>query len=521
LSPTAELASSLCAIGIAAALLFNLVTLSHRASADSFAAPEGHRLLAALGLALLLWGIVAVSELPGRGALEAAFSALSESAMAGAVLACFAFVYRFLHPEATISRLLARLLPVTLLVVLALIWATPGATSPKPIVLTLLLVYAAAALWTILISRRERASALRGAGLLLLASCASALISPDWMNTGTLLLATAATGWLGWVVARAEAQRPLEQLREELRLANRDLRQAVSESASLRTQVAALSQQLQAAGQNRSAFLDQLGHKLRTPLNSITGYSELLQSGLYGDLNVKQLDRVGKIRRNSDNLLDMISNMLDLNALNAGRLELYRTTFAISDVIERVADALEARRREKRLTLIRDLDASLPPVSGDEARICQIVTQMVDNAVKFTFEGEITIRSRCIRVENGVAAQFASAQFALPVTGWLSDGNWIIVEVGDTGIGIAPEDQARIFDEFYQIADPRTEEYFGTGLGLTIAKRLAELHEGALWLKSRPGQGSTITLALRPERQTYPFPAPFRFSKVAWKALMR
>lgn len=501
MSPALELASSLCAFAAAGALLFNFAALPRRPHADL--------LLAALGASLLLWGVVGVSEFSIRHALAA-------SAMAAVVLAFFTFVTRSRSSEApagSLRRLLRRLAPVTFVVALLLAWAKPDA-PPSFLVLILLISYAAAALWSILISRHAQAASLRGAGLFMLAACALALVEPAWLASGVLLLASASAGWLSWVVVREQAQQPLDQLNDELRLANRDLRQTVSENASLRAQLAALSEQLQAAGQNRSAFLDQLGHKLRTPLNSITGYTELLQSGLYGDLNEKQLDRLGKIRRNSDNLLDMISNMLDLNALNAGRLELYRTTFAIDDVIERVIDALEARRREKHLKLARDLAPNLPPVSGDEARVYQIITQMVDNAVKFTFAGEVSIRTRCIRVENGV-----SGQFSLPLIGWLVDGDWVIIEVGDTGIGIAPEDQAKIFDEFYQIADPRTEEYFGTGLGLTIAKRLAELHEGTLWLKSLPGKGSTIYLALRPARQAHIEPAPFRFSKVGWKRI--
>jgi signal transduction histidine kinase len=89
-----------------------------------------------------------------------------------------------------------------------------------------------------------------------------------------------------------------------------------------------------------------------------------------------------------------------------------------------------------------------------------------------------------------------SPQFPLPLKGWLKDGDWIVVGVSDSGIGVVPEDQAKIFDEFYQIVDPRTEEYFGTGLGLSVAKRLVELHEGVLWMKSMPNQGSTFYLAL-------------------------
>ncbi|MFN8563266.1 MAG: HAMP domain-containing sensor histidine kinase [Anaerolineae bacterium] len=491
-----ELLSSLGAVSVAAALLFNAAVQPRRS-------PTATQ-LTILSAALLLWGLV--------GALLPDQPAPAVTTMTAAALAYFAFLSRYLPAETTISRLLARLLPISLIALVVMIWAGRGVPAVSSLVFAVLLAHAVVALWSILISRHSGAAALRGAGLLFVAACACPLIAAGWLYSGALLLAAAAVAWLDWVVMRAQAQRPLDQLTEELRLANRDLRQAVSETASLRAENESLAQQLQAAGQHRSEFLDNLGHRLRTPLNSITGYTELLQSGLYGDLNEKQVDRLSKIRRNGDNLLDMISNMLDLNALDGGRLTLTRASFSVNDVIERVADTLEAHHSEKRLQVSRDLDPALPPVNGDEARVYQIIMQMLDNAMKFTLEGEVIVHSRCISVADG-----NSAQFALPVTGWLGDGNWVIVEVGDTGIGIAPEDQARIFDEFYQIADPRTEEYFGTGLGLTIAKRLAELHEGALWLKSVPDRGSTIYLALRYQRQAAPRTTPYRFARVAWK----
>ena len=95
-------------------------------------------------------------------------------------------------------------------------------------------------------------------------------------------------------------------------------------------------------------------------------------------------------------------------------------------------------------------------IFADESRICQVLTQVVDNALKFTFEGEVKISARNIHVASGV-----SPEFPLPLTGWLKDGDWVLVEVSDSGIGVVPEDQAKIFDEFYQIVDPRTEEYSG------------------------------------------------------------
>ncbi len=461
----AVLLSSFCAVAIAAALLFNLAVQQGRL--DGW--------LALFSLSLLLWGLVAENSAP-----------LSASLMTLTVLGYFLLIKQ--HAQDRLTRLLTPAAPVALVINLLLIWSDQAAVSV--VVYLLLTLYAAAALWSILIARDPLAPRMRGAALLMLVACVVPLPFPDWLVSGALLLATAAAGWNGWVILRARRDQPIQALREEIRVANTDLHQAVGEIASLSAQNESLTQEIQAAGHVRNDFLDKLGHKLRTPLNSISGYTELMRSGLYGELNQTQEDRLGKIQRNSDNLLDLITDMIDLNQINVGRLKLNRTLLPLNPVIELVTSAVEPRREG--VTLRCDLDAELPPVYGDEARVCQIITQMVENALQFTLEGEISIVTRSFQVEQGM-----SEQFPLPFTGWLSDGEWVVVEVHDTGIGIAPEDQAGIFEEFHQVVDARTDDAFGTGLGLSIAKRLAELHEGALWVKSAPEAGSSFYLALR------------------------
>ncbi|HVU13590.1 MAG TPA: HAMP domain-containing sensor histidine kinase [Phototrophicaceae bacterium] len=487
LATAIHLLASLSAIAAAAALLLNLAVQSRRDRVDG--------VLALFSAALLLWGLAGF--LPGSPALAASLLTLTIG---------FYFIYLTLanHQENRVTSLLTLASPVLVIVNLLLIWgahgvtgdSNPVVTSAGEIVFILLTIYAAVAFWAMMIAGHELVAQLRGVGLMVIVACAAPLLLPDLLLTGSLFLMAAAALWIGWVVIRAQINRPISDLREEIRVANRDLRQAVSEVSALRANNDSLNQQLQVAGQYSSDFLDNLGHKLRTPLNSITGYTELLQSGLYGELNDRQQDRLGKIERNSENLLDLISNMLDLNKLNAGRLELTRATLALNPLIEQVVSTAEARQWEKGVRLKTDLAADLPNVSADEARICQVITQIVDNALKFTMQGEVTVCSLPLHVENGV-----SAQFTLPFTGWLSDGDWVALEVSDTGIGIAPEAQAQIFDAFFQVADPRSEDTFGTGLGLTIAKKLTELHDGRLWVKSVPEQGSTFYLALHAQHK--------------------
>ncbi len=476
--------SSLITAACVGGLLLNLAAQTAAARMTST------RLLALIGAALLLWALIDVvlvdTKLEDRTQIAA-------SAMTLTVLVYFVFIKRFVHSEMLLAPLLTLAVPFVFAANLLIIWVT--SENALGFVFILLTVYAAAAFWLVMISRYYNAPPLRVASLIIAIACASPLVFSDWLFSGTLLLVGVGISWIGWSILRAQTLEPLTALREELRTANSDLRQATSEAARLRAQNEVLNRELHASGQYRSDFLDQLGHKLRTPLNSIAGYTELLQSGLYGDLNETQHDRLATVQRNGSTLLDVISNMLDLNKINAGRLELKRTQVSINPLITQILQPLEAQYSTKGLTLKIDLDPELPTVSGDEIRICQIITQLIDNAHKFTCVGGITVRSRCIHVQNGV-----STQFALPIKGWLTDGAWVLVEVSDTGIGITSEDQAQVFDAFYQIPDPRTEEYFGTGQGLAIAKRLTELHEGVLWLKSAPEQGTTVFLALHPTR---------------------
>ena len=356
LTSAVNLLSSLSAFAISAGLLLNLALQPKRGRAD--------RLFALFGVALLAWGLVGflpVEVLPNRPALAA-------SAMTFTVFFYFLFINRQIRAENRFTSLLTLASPIMLVVNLALIWIAQGISGDSEpivsgigsIVFILLTLYAVGAFWGIMIALDEQAPRLRGAGLIVIIACTLPLLFADLLLNGSLLLMTIATAWIGWFVLRRQLNQPIVAMTEELRIANRDVRQAVSEAASLRARNEVLAQELQEAGQYRSDFLDKLGHKLRTPLNSITGYTELLQSGLYGDLTEKQIDRLGKIQRNSDNLLNLISNMLDLNKINAGRLELTRAPLPLSRILDQVMSAVEPLQREKKLQLTLDLDPALP-----------------------------------------------------------------------------------------------------------------------------------------------------------------
>ncbi len=232
--------------------------------------------------------------------------------------------------------------------------------------------------------------------------------------------------------------------------------------------------ELAEANRLKSEFLASISHELRTPMNSIIGFSETLLSGIYGALDEKVSNRIERILRNGRSLLALIDDLLDIAKIEAGRLELDTQAVALADEIQTALFAFESQITAKGLAVEVEVPADLPPVQADPLRLRQIVNNLLSNAVKFTREGGITIRAG---LEAG----------QLPRV-WCA--------VTDSGIGIAPENHAIIFDEFRQVDGTTTREYSGTGLGLAITKKLLELMEGAIAVESEPGQGSTFTFWL-------------------------
>lgn len=413
----------------------------------------------------------------------------------------YIFIAEFIPDEGRLEITLRTLAPIVLGVGLLIVWTgnafvQNGEEFPLTplgyIAIGAMVAYSILALRMVIVSEDERAKPLRVSSFFLVLAYASMAISPLNRTPLAIVLATGVAAWAGWIVLRYQWFDPLEEISVELRVVNRDLRQTVTELATERAKTDSLSRQLANASQIKSEFLDNLGHKLRTPLNPVVGYSELMLSGVYGELSDKQMDRIQKINRNGQELIELINDMLDLNRMEAGRMNLQYSPVQLRPVVDQALIRLEGRRNEKKLPIEFSLPSDLPPLYADDARTCTIFVKLLDNALKFTFEGGVTVRATAARVSQG-----KSSQFRLPVIGWLSDGDWVIIEVADTGIGIPPEEQAKIFDEFYQVSDERTKELYGAGLGLTVARKLVELQQGTIWVKSVPDSGSTFFVALR------------------------
>jgi len=249
-------------------------------------------------------------------------------------------------------------------------------------------------------------------------------------------------------------------------------------NARLFREVEAKGRELEIASRHKSQFLANMSHELRTPLNAILGYTELLSDGIYGELPPKIGEVMGRIDRSGKHLLGLINDVLDLSKIEAGQLELALAEYSLQEIVHAVVTQVESLAAEKGLRLTVTVARDLPAGRGDERRLAQVLLNLVGNAIKFTESGEVRI-----------AASEA--------------GDAFVVSVSDTGPGIAPADQQRIFEEFQQADSSSTRRKGGTGLGLSIARRIVELHGGRLWVESSVGQGSTFTLQvpMRVERQ--------------------
>jgi two-component system, NtrC family, sensor kinase len=231
------------------------------------------------------------------------------------------------------------------------------------------------------------------------------------------------------------------------------------------------SRELEAASRHKSEFLANMSHELRTPLNAITGFSQVLRKGLFGEINEKQAEYLDDILASARHLLSLIDDVLDLAKVEAGQIELHPAPFYLPEALERGVVIVRERATKGGVRISMTVGPGVGTVVGDERRVTQVLFNLLSNAVKFTPSGgEVAVRAS--RLDGAVH-----------------------VSVQDTGPGIAPEDQSRIFEEFQQ-AELGKEQREGTGLGLALSKRLVELHHGRLWVDSEPGQGSTFTFTL-------------------------
>ncbi len=244
------------------------------------------------------------------------------------------------------------------------------------------------------------------------------------------------------------------------------------QNARLFREVDDKSRQLDAANRHKSEFLANMSHELRTPLNAVIGFSEVLLERMFGELNAKQAEYLEDILVSGRHLLSLINDILDLSKVEAGRLELELAPFDLPLALDNALTLVRERATHHGITLDLAMDNRIGAFVGDERKIKQIILNLLSNAVKFTPEGgRVTLA-------------------AGPADGAVE------VSVTDTGIGIAPEDQEAIFEEFRQVGSDSASKREGTGLGLTLTRKLVELHGGRIRVESEVGKGSAFTVSL-------------------------
>lgn len=316
-----------------------------------------------------------------------------------------------------------------------------------------------------------------------------AQIDPQWALQG--LLSASTTALLAGPWLRHQLQHPLQEMNRYLAATNAHLQQNVEALRREKDEVQRLNVRIAEANRYKTEFMSMMSHEFRTPLNSIVGYSELLMSGLYGELNDQQSNRLLRIHHNSLHLATMIEHVLDLSKMEAEPESLQRQEVSLVLLLEGLVSAFRPRCADKGLDLRLEAHPRAPTITGDERRLQQVFYHLLDNAVKFTHRGYVLVSIQPVRVHDG-----HSTGLRLPGQGWLSDGHWLVVKVVDSGIGIAPESQGRIFERFAQADSSYAREYGGIGLGLALTKRIVELHDGLIWVRSQAGKGSSFFVAL-------------------------
>lgn len=268
------------------------------------------------------------------------------------------------------------------------------------------------------------------------------------------------------------AMAELRKREEELTQLNQELEDTNRGVVALYAELDEKASSLQQANELKTRFLSNMSHEFRTPLNSILSLSRMLLSHMDGDLTSEQEKQVTFIQKAADGLSDLVNDLLDLAKVEAGKIEIRPISFEVTDLFATLRGMLRPLLVQgSSVTLIFEEPDPLPPLHNDEGKIAQILRNFISNALKFTERGEVRVRA-------------------------VQAGQSIIFSVSDTGIGIAPNDQERIFEDFVQIESHLQKQVKGTGLGLPLTRKLAELLGGNVSITSEPGQGSTFSAAI-------------------------
>jgi PAS domain S-box-containing protein len=281
----------------------------------------------------------------------------------------------------------------------------------------------------------------------------------------------------------------------------------ISEAKARERSLDDLRRAAEAATQSKSDFLASMSHELRTPLNAILGFSEVLRDGLAGELAPRQHEYISDIYDSGEHLLALINDVLDLSKVEAGRMTLEPEAIDVGALLHAATSVVKEKALAHNLSLQVDLADDLGTALLDARKCRQVVYNLLSNAVKFTPDGgSVVLRARVVRAAQAQRALAVCDRVAPPLPPE-ARGSLLQIEVVDTGIGMTADAMQRVFEPFVQIDSSLSRQYQGTGLGLTLVRRLCALQGGAVGLRSHPGQGSTFSVWL-PLRDAEPIPAP-------------
>lgn len=245
----------------------------------------------------------------------------------------------------------------------------------------------------------------------------------------------------------------------------------VADNIAIAVENARLYEALRQANLTKSEFVSTMAHELRTPMACVLGYSDMLKTGMAGTLTPQQQEFVDNIAQSINHIIAIVKDLSDISEIEAGRLRLSLRAVDFNATLAEAMETLQKDVGEKRLCYTLESWDGLPQAYADHERLRQILTILLQHAIQYTpDEGRVTVKV------------------------WLSadEPDFIHCAVSDTGMGISPENQLRLFTKFFRVVDPTAEEQSGTGLGMTIAKNLVEMHGGRIWLESTLGRGSTF-----------------------------
>jgi two-component system, cell cycle sensor histidine kinase PleC len=281
--------------------------------------------------------------------------------------------------------------------------------------------------------------------------------------------------------ANSELESRVDERTIELLVTNAELRERETRLSSQAHQLAKARDLAEAANDAKSVFLATMSHELRTPLNAIIGFTELMQTALFGPLgHPKYVEYVGDVNKSGSHLLALINDILDLSRLDAGKADLFDEQFSLGQLISDVCRSMEPLADHSRLKITKDIPADLPWLRADQRRIRQVILNLVSNAIKFTpADGAITVKAWAMGAE-------------------------LAIRIRDTGIGMSSAQLPTALERFGQIDSRLTRQFGGTGLGLPLAKQLVEIHDGTFEIQSELGVGTVVTIILPSDRVRKP-----------------